>query len=221
MCLWRQDVIVGERRFQYEAEVKKNPLNYDSWFDYIRLEEAAGDYDKVREVWQLPHLNWLFADSASGVGCCLSISFCSRPCTSTLTTLCQHGWNAAFVCPAVLHMTTVYPNSTAKPSCNFVQGADLQCPYIRVVVMSCCRCMREPLPTSLQPRKSATGSDTSTFGSTMPCLRSWRLKTWSGPERSTELASSSSPTKSSPLPRCLSDSAPHDCLKCVFDTYTS
>lgn len=45
-----QDVIVGERRFQYEAEVSKNPLNYDSWFDYIRLEEAAGDYDKVREV---------------------------------------------------------------------------------------------------------------------------------------------------------------------------
>ena len=43
-------MIVGERRFQYEAEVKKNPLNYDSWFDYIRLEEAAGDYDKVREV---------------------------------------------------------------------------------------------------------------------------------------------------------------------------
>ena len=45
-----QDVIVGERRFQYEAEVSKNPLNYDSWFDYIRLEEAAGDHDKVREV---------------------------------------------------------------------------------------------------------------------------------------------------------------------------
>ena len=49
-CLDLQDVIVGERRFQYEAEVKKNPLNYDSWFDYIRLEEAAGDYDKIREV---------------------------------------------------------------------------------------------------------------------------------------------------------------------------
>ncbi len=45
-----QDVIVGERRFQYEAEVKKNPLNYDSWFEYIRLEEAAGDHDKIREV---------------------------------------------------------------------------------------------------------------------------------------------------------------------------
>lgn len=41
---------MGERRFQYEAEVSKNPLNYDSWFDYVRLEEAAGDHDKVREV---------------------------------------------------------------------------------------------------------------------------------------------------------------------------
>ena len=30
--------------------MKKNPLNYDSWFDYIRLEEAAGEYDKIREV---------------------------------------------------------------------------------------------------------------------------------------------------------------------------
>ncbi|DBA78970.1 hypothetical protein WJX77_006390 [Trebouxia sp. C0004] len=47
-----EDVIVGERRFQYEAEVKKNPLNYDSWFDYIRLEEAAGDQDKIREVYE-------------------------------------------------------------------------------------------------------------------------------------------------------------------------
>lgn len=40
---------MSERRFQYEAEVKANPQNYDSWFDYIRLEESAGDFDKVRE----------------------------------------------------------------------------------------------------------------------------------------------------------------------------
>lgn len=42
-----QDVIVSERRFQYEADVKRDPLNYDSWFDYIRLEEAAGQPDRV------------------------------------------------------------------------------------------------------------------------------------------------------------------------------
>lgn len=43
-----QDVIVSERRFQYEADVKQDPLNYDSWFDYIRLEEAAGQPERVR-----------------------------------------------------------------------------------------------------------------------------------------------------------------------------
>ena len=39
---------MSERRFQYEADVKQDPLNYDSWFDYIRLEEAAGQPDRVR-----------------------------------------------------------------------------------------------------------------------------------------------------------------------------
>ena len=43
----RQDVVVSERRFQYEAEVRRNPMNYDAWFDYVRLEESAGDPDKV------------------------------------------------------------------------------------------------------------------------------------------------------------------------------
>lgn len=40
-------MIVSERRFQYEADVKRDPLNYDSWFDYIRLEESAGQPDRV------------------------------------------------------------------------------------------------------------------------------------------------------------------------------
>ncbi|KAK9915014.1 hypothetical protein WJX75_003619 [Coccomyxa subellipsoidea] len=47
-----EDVIVSERRFQYEADVKRDPLNYDSWFDYIRLEESAGQPDRVREVYE-------------------------------------------------------------------------------------------------------------------------------------------------------------------------
>jgi len=47
-----ENVIVGKRRFQYEEEVKKNPLNYDSWFDYARLEESVGDKEKVREVYE-------------------------------------------------------------------------------------------------------------------------------------------------------------------------
>lgn len=28
----------------------KNSLNYDNWFDYIKLEEEARDVDRVREV---------------------------------------------------------------------------------------------------------------------------------------------------------------------------
>ncbi|KAL4188802.1 hypothetical protein AMTRI_Chr08g162240 [Amborella trichopoda] len=47
-----EDVIVGKRRFQYEEEVKKNPLNYDHWFDYIRLEESGGDKERIREVYE-------------------------------------------------------------------------------------------------------------------------------------------------------------------------
>ncbi|XP_068639478.1 uncharacterized protein [Aristolochia californica] len=47
-----EDAIVGKRRFQYEEEVRKNPLNYDSWFDYIRLEESVGDKKRTREVYE-------------------------------------------------------------------------------------------------------------------------------------------------------------------------
>ncbi|KAL0705146.1 hypothetical protein Bca4012_071571 [Brassica carinata] len=37
-----EDATAGKRWFQYEDEVRKNPLNYDSWFDYVRLEEPWG-----------------------------------------------------------------------------------------------------------------------------------------------------------------------------------
>ncbi|KAL6201069.1 hypothetical protein ACLB2K_024784 [Fragaria x ananassa] len=47
-----EDAIVGTRRFEYEDEVRKNPLNYDSWFDYIRLEESAGNRERIREVYE-------------------------------------------------------------------------------------------------------------------------------------------------------------------------
>ncbi|KAL3498965.1 hypothetical protein ACH5RR_041697 [Cinchona calisaya] len=47
-----EDAIVGKRRFQYEDEVRKNPLNYDAWFDYIRLEESVGIKDRVRDVYE-------------------------------------------------------------------------------------------------------------------------------------------------------------------------
>ncbi|KAL0341524.1 UNVERIFIED_CONTAM: Crooked neck-like protein 1 [Sesamum calycinum] len=47
-----EDAIVGKRRFQYEDEVRKNPLNYDAWFDYIRLEESCGDKQRIEDVYE-------------------------------------------------------------------------------------------------------------------------------------------------------------------------
>lgn len=47
-----EDAIVGKKRFQYEEEVRKNPSNYDSWFDYIRLEESVGNKAMIREVYE-------------------------------------------------------------------------------------------------------------------------------------------------------------------------
>ena len=45
-----QDVVCSERRFAYEEAVRADPLNYDAWFDYARLEESAGELDRTREV---------------------------------------------------------------------------------------------------------------------------------------------------------------------------
>jgi crooked neck len=47
-----EDAIIGKRRFEYEEEVRKSPLNYDAWFDYIGLEESAGNTEKTREVYE-------------------------------------------------------------------------------------------------------------------------------------------------------------------------
>ena len=44
-----EDAIVNRRREEYEEKVKGNGYDYDSWFDYIRLEETEGlDHDKTR-----------------------------------------------------------------------------------------------------------------------------------------------------------------------------
>jgi len=33
-------------------EVKQNPFNYDSWFDYLRLVESDGNADDIREIYE-------------------------------------------------------------------------------------------------------------------------------------------------------------------------
>ncbi|ORX46855.1 pre-mRNA-splicing factor clf1 [Piromyces finnis] len=47
-----EDVILQKRRIKYEEEVENNPNNYDSWIDYIKLEETTNDKEKIREVYE-------------------------------------------------------------------------------------------------------------------------------------------------------------------------
>ncbi|KAI9339058.1 hypothetical protein BDR26DRAFT_862556, partial [Obelidium mucronatum] len=47
-----EDVIVTKRRVKYEEEVAANSKDYDVWFDYTRLEESAGDYEKIRDCYE-------------------------------------------------------------------------------------------------------------------------------------------------------------------------
>ncbi|KAL3874234.1 hypothetical protein ACJMK2_037277 [Sinanodonta woodiana] len=47
-----EDVIVSKRRFQYDEEVKANPLNYDAWFDYLKLLEADGNVEQIRDTYE-------------------------------------------------------------------------------------------------------------------------------------------------------------------------
>lgn len=47
-----QDVVITKRREQYENQIKENPLIYDTWFDYCKLEEAAGDAARIRELYE-------------------------------------------------------------------------------------------------------------------------------------------------------------------------
>jgi hypothetical protein len=52
-----EDAIVLRRRIEYEDEVKKNPFNYDSWFDYTRLEESVGNKERTREIYKRAIVN--------------------------------------------------------------------------------------------------------------------------------------------------------------------
>ncbi|GER26829.1 pre-mRNA-splicing factor CLF1 [Striga asiatica] len=47
-----EDAIVGNTRVHYEDEIRMNPLKYDLWFDYIRLEECYGDRRKIEDVYE-------------------------------------------------------------------------------------------------------------------------------------------------------------------------
>jgi len=47
-----ENVLLTERRSTYETSVTDSPLDYDNWFDYIRLEEQNGTTDTTREIYE-------------------------------------------------------------------------------------------------------------------------------------------------------------------------
>jgi len=47
-----EDVVLNKRKFQYEEELNSNPMNYDIWFDYIRMVEDSGIEETTREVYE-------------------------------------------------------------------------------------------------------------------------------------------------------------------------
>ncbi|KAF0893165.1 hypothetical protein E2562_023192 [Oryza meyeriana var. granulata] len=47
-----EDTLMMKKRLLYEDEVTSNPLNYDGWFDYLRLEESLGNKDRIKEVYK-------------------------------------------------------------------------------------------------------------------------------------------------------------------------
>ena len=49
-CL--DDVIMSKRKFQYEEALKENPHDYDTWFDYVRMLEADGNEELIREMYE-------------------------------------------------------------------------------------------------------------------------------------------------------------------------
>jgi len=49
-----EDMVLQKRRAQLEEEILQDQYNYDTWFDYARLEEQAPhvDVDRVREIYE-------------------------------------------------------------------------------------------------------------------------------------------------------------------------
>jgi crooked neck len=47
-----EDVIFTKQRGEYKKRLAKEPFDYDSWFEYAKLEEDHGDANSVREVYE-------------------------------------------------------------------------------------------------------------------------------------------------------------------------
>jgi crooked neck len=46
------DVVLAKRRAHYEERLRQDPHDYDSWIDYVRLEESSGDLDRTRDAYE-------------------------------------------------------------------------------------------------------------------------------------------------------------------------
>ena len=53
MQFW-EDVELNMKKFHNfnTQEIKSNPKNYDTWFDYTKLEESSGDIELVRDLYE-------------------------------------------------------------------------------------------------------------------------------------------------------------------------
>ncbi|PIA14610.1 TPR-like protein [Coemansia reversa NRRL 1564] len=47
-----EDVVSNKRRMQYEAALKQDIHDYDTWIGYARLEESAGDIGRTRDIYE-------------------------------------------------------------------------------------------------------------------------------------------------------------------------
>lgn len=47
-----EDLITHKRKLLYEEGLEKNPLDYDTWFDYIRLAEEELSPEQVRDIYE-------------------------------------------------------------------------------------------------------------------------------------------------------------------------
>lgn len=47
-----ENVIVTKQRTEYNKKLATDPLNYDTWFEYAKLEEDHGEFHAVRDVYE-------------------------------------------------------------------------------------------------------------------------------------------------------------------------
>ena len=63
-------------------EVKANPMNYDAWFDYLRLLEADGNMEQIRETYERAIANVPPSKVGAYIAlrACVCVCVCVRAC---------------------------------------------------------------------------------------------------------------------------------------------